>query len=120
MSEVKHYNKEVFKVGDIVNVICPMCDGRGGWNVTRAVDQFRDEDVFEVCFICYGEGYLEKELRECPHCNNLVSEDVLTWVHDRYGILYKVCWDCYGEVVEEISHYEYDYMDAGEYLDEDY
>jgi ssDNA-binding Zn-finger/Zn-ribbon topoisomerase 1 len=122
MCDVKKYNKEVFKVGDIVNVICPMCDGRGRFNVTRAIDQFTDEVDYEICPKCNGEGNLEKKLRKCPHCRELVSEDDLTWVYDRYGIPYKkVCWDCYGEVGEEIGNYEYNYLDAGEYLEvEDY
>ena len=116
MCNVKKYNKEVFKVGDIINVICPVCDGEGWYNVTR------DEDDYEICLMCHGEGNLEKELRECPHCRELVLRDDLTWVNDRYGIPYKkVCMECYEEVDNEINHYEYDYLDAGEYLEvEDY
>jgi hypothetical protein len=54
MCNVKKYDKEVFKVGDIVNVICPMCEGRGGFNVTRAIDQFRDEDTLKYA-LCVME-----------------------------------------------------------------
>lgn len=125
MCDVKKYNKEVFKVGDIVNVVCPMCEGRGGWVEWRNFgdDERTDSQNVDVeCDLCDGEGHLEKELRECPHCGELVTKDDLTWVHDRYGIPYKkVCWDCYGEVDNEINHYEYDYLDAGECLEvEDY
>lgn len=122
MCYVKKYSKEVFKVGDIVNVVCPMCEGSGGFNVIRAIDQFRDDVDYEICHMCHGEGHLVKEIKECPHCRELVSENDLTWVYDRYGTPYKkVCWECYGEVDNEINHYEYDYLDAGEYLEvEDY
>lgn len=125
MCDVKKYNKEVFKVGDIVNIVCPICEGKGGWVECRDFGDNERADFQNVgveCFMCDGEGYLEKELRECPHCRELVSEDDLTWVHDRYGVPYKkVCWECYEEVDKEIGHYEYDYLDVGEHLEvEDY
>ena len=57
MCNVKKYNKEVFKVGNIVNVVCSMCNGRGGFDVTRAIDQFRDDVDYEICPMCGGKGH---------------------------------------------------------------
>lgn len=58
---------------------------------------------------------------ECPECHKKIDLMEKQWTYDRYGIPWKkVCPDCYDEVQERIDRYEYDFLDAGEYLDDDY
>lgn len=62
---------------------------------------------------------VEKEFVVCGHCNSEVEKNHTVWIKDRYGIPYKrVCFNCSEEVQEQILKYEYNYLDAGEYLDD--
>lgn len=58
------------------------------------------------------------EERMCQECNNSFHKDNLTWVKDNYGIPFKlVCDNCRKDIEEYISNWQYDYLDAGEYLE---
>ena len=60
--------------------------------------------------------YYNKKVK-CPNCNNITKRNDLRWINDRYGIPYKQGCNCCEERLEkEISIWEYDYMDVGEYL----
>lgn len=58
----------------------------------------------------------------CQHCREEVpSREDLEYVHDRYGIPFKlVCSNCYDEVSEQIGQFVFDEAYAGESLEEDY
>jgi RecJ-like exonuclease len=111
MCEVKKYPKELENT--YIEEKCILCGGSG--------EHVNDYGFEGTCPWCKGEGVLEVELRACPECGEVYSRNDFMWVNDRYGIPYKnVCIHCHDKVQDEILEWEYDYMDAGEYLEEEW
>ena len=63
----------------------------------------------------------DNNTQRCGACGKELPSRDLAWVNDRYGIPYKkVCWDCFEQTQDEISHFIFDPSYAGERLKDDY
>lgn len=89
---------------------CSMCDGKGKIHI---------DGKLKDCLVCKGKGQIKIRYVTCQECGIEVDREYTTIVKDRYGIPYKrTCFDCREKVQKRILKFEYDYLNAGEYLDD--
>lgn len=119
-------NVELIREDEIVNSFAGECTYRDTYACEECKRVFcidRDEYTDEECFMeitnkAEVEAILETNKANCQECRKSFKKNDLTWVKDNHGIPYKlVCDDCRNDVEEHISNWQYDYLDAGEYLE---
>lgn len=62
----------------------------------------------------------DKDLRQCPCCNEIYERQDMNFTTDCHGITYRlVCYKCYDKLMAKGYDGEY-YTEADECIDEDY